>query len=192
MIKDQTKLRILDAACQCFARLGWIGTTTQKIARVAGVNECTLFRHFGSKNQLFSAMVGSYVDVPKEILCPTIMLNASLEKFLFQFAEIYFQTLGNNPDYTRAMLSEMSRLPVEVRHVVVDMVNPLRQQFIAFLELCKKRDEIRREVNSEAVMDAFTGMLLSNIIKPRFSNPAITREEFIGFCVELFLRGLKP
>lgn len=191
MIKDETKLRILNAAYQCFAHLGWVGTTTQEIARVAGVNECTLFRHFGNKNQLFSAMVGFCVDAQKEILCQTIALNASLEEFLSQFAEICFLTLGGNPDYTRTMLSEMTRLPVEMRRMIADLVNPLQQQFIAFLELCKQRGEIRENVNCEAAMDAFTGMILANIVKPRFSNPTITQEEFIRFCVKLFLRGLK-
>src|SRR5277367_2271659 len=47
-----TKKRILAAAELVFARDGFQGATTREIAREAGVNEVTLFRHFSSREQL--------------------------------------------------------------------------------------------------------------------------------------------
>ncbi|MEH2432700.1 MAG: helix-turn-helix domain-containing protein, partial [Nostoc sp.] len=47
-----TRTRLIEAASQIFASLGVQGATTREIARVAGVNEVTLFRHFASKEQL--------------------------------------------------------------------------------------------------------------------------------------------
>jgi AcrR family transcriptional regulator len=44
--------RILGAAARLYARAGYRGTTTRRIATEAGVNEITLFRHFGSKDAL--------------------------------------------------------------------------------------------------------------------------------------------
>ncbi|MEH2385114.1 MAG: helix-turn-helix domain-containing protein, partial [Nostoc sp.] len=44
-----TRTRLIEAASQVFASLGVQGATTREIARVAGVNEVTLFRHFASK-----------------------------------------------------------------------------------------------------------------------------------------------
>lgn len=44
--------QLLDAAVRVFADAGFRGATTRKIAQVAGVNEVTLFRHFGSKEGL--------------------------------------------------------------------------------------------------------------------------------------------
>lgn len=46
--------RILDAAARLFQELGSRGATTRRIAAAAGVNEVTLFRQFGSKQQLLS------------------------------------------------------------------------------------------------------------------------------------------
>jgi len=40
---------------QLFANLGYEATTTQEIARRAGVNEATLFRRYGSKAKLIAA-----------------------------------------------------------------------------------------------------------------------------------------
>jgi AcrR family transcriptional regulator len=47
-VRDQ----LLDAAAQVYAEVGYRGATTRRIAVAAGVNEITLFRHFGSKEVL--------------------------------------------------------------------------------------------------------------------------------------------
>ncbi len=44
--------RILAAAARVYEEAGFRGTTTRRVAHEAGVNEITLFRHFGSKNAL--------------------------------------------------------------------------------------------------------------------------------------------
>ncbi|HEX3244515.1 MAG TPA: helix-turn-helix domain-containing protein [Chloroflexota bacterium] len=47
-IRDQ----LLDAAARIYGEAGYRGATTRRIAEQAGVNEITLFRHFGSKDAL--------------------------------------------------------------------------------------------------------------------------------------------
>jgi AcrR family transcriptional regulator len=49
-----TRERILDAGLRTFAEKGFTGATTKEISMKAGVNEVTLFRHFGSKEALFA------------------------------------------------------------------------------------------------------------------------------------------
>ena len=53
---EETRARILAAARELFERNGTRGTTTREVAERAGVNEATLFRHFGSKRALLDAM----------------------------------------------------------------------------------------------------------------------------------------
>ncbi len=52
---DGTTERILSATCQVYAEAGFRGTTTRRVAQVAGVNEITLFRQFGTKEALIKA-----------------------------------------------------------------------------------------------------------------------------------------
>ena len=49
---------LLSAAARVFARDGLAGATTRAISREAGVNEVTLFRTFGTKEHLITAVVG--------------------------------------------------------------------------------------------------------------------------------------
>ena len=54
---DDTRQRILQAAAQVFAEKGYARATTRALAAAAGVNEVTLFRHFGNKQNLFAAVI---------------------------------------------------------------------------------------------------------------------------------------
>lgn len=57
----ETQEKILSATRQVYAEVGFRGTTTRRIAQVAGVNEVTLFRHFGTKEALVrAALSGNY------------------------------------------------------------------------------------------------------------------------------------
>jgi len=49
--------QILKTAIRLFAQKGFRGTTTREIALAAGVNEVTIFRHFASKQDLYSAIL---------------------------------------------------------------------------------------------------------------------------------------
>lgn len=60
-VRDQ----LLEAAARLYAEAGYRGATTRRIASQAGVNEITLFRHFGSKDVLIReaiARAGSSVE----------------------------------------------------------------------------------------------------------------------------------
>ena len=51
------RVRTLTAARQLFTATGYRGTTTRQICLVAGIAEPTLFRHFGSKAELFETTI---------------------------------------------------------------------------------------------------------------------------------------
>ena len=56
--------RILEAAARVYARHGFRGATTRRIAIEAGVNEVTLFRTFGSKSVLLEAVLTANTGAP--------------------------------------------------------------------------------------------------------------------------------
>lgn len=60
--KDETRNRIMNIALKLFSEQGYTQTTTRQIAAEAGVNELTLFRHFGNKEALFQETTADYVS----------------------------------------------------------------------------------------------------------------------------------
>lgn len=53
---DERRDRILDAALRVFAERGFHGATTRELAKAAGVSEALMFRHFPTKEDLYSAL----------------------------------------------------------------------------------------------------------------------------------------
>src|SRR5262245_35781949 len=53
MRKADRKRQLMQHAKQLFVTLGYVNTTTEKIAQAAGVTEPVLYRHFDSKKTLF-------------------------------------------------------------------------------------------------------------------------------------------
>src|SRR5881398_567809 len=52
---DARRQAVLDTACRVFSRSSYRGATTVEIEREAGISEPILYRHFGSKRDLYLA-----------------------------------------------------------------------------------------------------------------------------------------
>ncbi|MEP6569448.1 MAG: TetR/AcrR family transcriptional regulator [Acidobacteriota bacterium] len=57
MSAEDRKLQILRIAVSLFSQRGFGGTTTREIANAAGVSEAMVFRHFATKQELYSAIL---------------------------------------------------------------------------------------------------------------------------------------
>lgn len=59
---EATRNQILEAALSCFAKHGYDKTSTEAIAKAAGVSQGIIFHHFGTKEGLFSAIVRKGIE----------------------------------------------------------------------------------------------------------------------------------
>ena len=57
MVGEERRLQILRVAMRLFSQHGFVGTTTKEIALAAGVSEAMVFRHFATKQELYSAIL---------------------------------------------------------------------------------------------------------------------------------------
>jgi len=63
---EERRAEVVEAAIKAFAVGGYAGTSTEEIARLAGVSQPYLFRLFGSKQALFMAAVGRCFEHVRE------------------------------------------------------------------------------------------------------------------------------
>jgi AcrR family transcriptional regulator len=102
---EETRLRIMSAARELFAERGSRGTTTREVAERAGVNEATLFRHFGTKQQLLDAMREHYVEATS--MRPMFeALSGPLELQLRTIGINWLTRIRQNQDLIRISLAE--------------------------------------------------------------------------------------
>lgn len=54
---EERRQKIIEAAIDLFSRKGFRGTTTHEIAEGAGISEAMIFKHFATKQNLYSAII---------------------------------------------------------------------------------------------------------------------------------------
>ncbi|WP_218082683.1 TetR/AcrR family transcriptional regulator [Anthocerotibacter panamensis] len=189
----QTRTRILNAALQVFAQAGVQGATTREIARVAGVNEVTLFRHFISKELLLTATIQQVLAVQNEALTRMEEWTQDLYGDLKYYAGLYNQTLEEYEDLVRTFIGEARRRPETTRQVIQQAVQPLRGRLVAYLHQAQQEGRVRSQVNPEAAIDLFTGMLLAGmLLRGAATIPlAYEREHYLESCVDIFVSGIQ-
>lgn len=132
--KEETRLRIMDNALRLFSEKGYYLTTTKEIAKEAGVNEITLFRHFGSKENLFQETTEFYVhsiDLQSEIKRlikqdfqeSIIEISRDYLDFCFQNEKLYkiqMRLKDDEKNFVRLKLSRgfVTELEIYFRHLI--------------------------------------------------------------------------
>lgn len=71
--------QLVEAAITAFARGGYAGTTTDDVARLAGVSQPYVIRLFGTKQQLFITVVGHVSDRIKQRFREAAAVQPDLE-----------------------------------------------------------------------------------------------------------------
>jgi len=67
LTREERRRVIIEAALSLFSRKGFRGTTTKEIAHAAGCSEATLFKHFATKDALYSAILASKVQIEETL-----------------------------------------------------------------------------------------------------------------------------
>lgn len=190
--EEETKQRIIQGAAQVFAQKGYDGATTRAIAEAAGVNEVTLFRHFGNKKNIFMAVIEHFSALPG--------LRTALEG---QITGNYYEdliTLGNH--FLARMLEQRKsilmslctaeRLP-EVREVVAHPPTQQQQMLSGYLRQQIERGTVRDLPNPELAAKMFFGMLFEFAIsRPLYAGTPIEDippEEVVTQLVDIFVHG---
>jgi AcrR family transcriptional regulator len=188
----ETRERILAAATRVFARDGVSGGTTREIARLAGVNEVTLFRSFKSKDELLRQVVlqksRNYVHVFAEAPFAT---PGDLRRTVEAYARVHVRMLRENEEFIRTFYGELNRQPKLCRRLFVQAGKTVRQKFIAYLRAAQKQGLVRADLDTVLAADALTGMLVAGVLRRPLTEPQYSNARFSKSCLELFLKGIE-
>jgi AcrR family transcriptional regulator len=101
--------RLLDAAARVYGEFGFRGATTRRIADEAGVNEITIFRHFGSKETLINEAIRTHAIRPLLPDLPEVPVDPMSE--LTEWCAAVLAHLSDARSLIRRMMSEMEERP---------------------------------------------------------------------------------
>jgi AcrR family transcriptional regulator len=184
--------RLLAAAARIFARDGLTGATTRAIAREAGVNEVTLFRHFQTKDRLLAAVVGQNFG-PDSGPAQTrpIPATANLRADLLAHARRYERLLEENLPLIRAMIGEIHHHSDHERQVFKAILRPLREDLITRLQTARDNRQIRAEARPALLADLFNAMIFTGVLRRASPHvkPDYSAADYLAGAVDLLLPG---
>jgi AcrR family transcriptional regulator len=101
--------QLLEAAARLYAEAGYRGATTRRIAMQAGVNEITLFRHFGSKVALIREAIARAGSSMESQALPDPPRDPSRE--LRDWAKAHIAALRKRRSLIRTCMGESEEHP---------------------------------------------------------------------------------
>ncbi len=147
---ERNKERILQATLELFQVHGIKKTTTNDIARKAGVSPATVYNHFGNKEDLVHATVkyfltGTAADFRK-IVEQDIPYMEKLEQVILYKSEMLGQYQG---EFMQTIISE----DPEIRHIVESVTQTESTPYvIEFYEEGKRQGYINPELSTKTIM----------------------------------------
>jgi len=187
---EDTRLRILAATRELYATKGSRGTTTREVADRAGVNEATLFRHFGTKQQLISAMLDHYAGVTNfpDILQRTRELP-TIEAQLYSLGIASVDAMRRKEDLIRMSMAEEISNP-EGHLCAWRAPHEARRRLCQFFGEKVEGGELQGEPENltRIFMSLFFSLVLARGI---WGDEALSPEPAVTTMVQIFLNGAR-
>ena len=186
----QTRQRIIDATTQLFSEMGIAGTTTRAIAKRAGVNEVTLFRHFGSKDNLAREIMREYGG---QAVAGNLeqLFSGDYAQDMSLIGHLLMSVMTERINIIRMAICEAGKFP-DFQQIIAENPRQLRQMLARYFQ--RQMDaKVIHPGHPEALAQAFLGMFISYTILQGFLSesikPEISSDELVEQVVTVFVRG---
>ncbi|HWQ41026.1 MAG TPA: TetR/AcrR family transcriptional regulator [Desulfosporosinus sp.] len=193
--------KILKAALTVFTEKGYSASTTSEIARVAGIAEGTIFRHFKTKKEILLAtlipLMQNFIGPgAKDSLYDLLMQydNLPIEDVLLLIIEDRQKHLTALWPILRIVMIEANFHP-ELRDVLLNnVVRQVQESMLAFLQQRQSKGELRDDLDvwtmMRTIVGSFAAYLMSRTLFPEREEGKENREE-LKLIVDIFLKGVQ-
>jgi AcrR family transcriptional regulator len=153
--KEQTKLRILQAALQLFKEKGLEGTTTKQISRKAGIAEGTLFNYFETKEDLALYFFQKETDnLIAWFRAEKRLQKAALPEKLFAIIHRQLEYLEPYEEFIGAVFCRSLQPASSLSPLSLDS-QELRLKYLRFIRDLLAEAEARREIPRVGELGAY-------------------------------------
>lgn len=200
MAGEERRLQILLVAISLFARKGFRGTTTKEIAQAAGVSEAMVFRHFATKEELYSAILDHKACAGGNLdLCDGDAVSAAIhrrdDRAVFEGLAL---ALLQHHEHDTEFLGLLTYAALE-GHQLAQMfwernVLQVYEQLGAYIRE-RQREGALRQIEPRIVVRAFLGMVIHHSLNNSLWDPTrrlldISNEEAAREFTSLLLSGI--
>lgn len=194
--QTEKQRKIVEAAISAFALKGYSNTSTAEIAKMAGVAEGTIFKHFGTKENLLLSIIIPFIkdfspqmadEIFEEVMKDE---NLTFEKVLRNLLENRINFILDNREIFMVFIKEMVYKEELRNELLPHVINEVSKRLTRVIETFQKRGELIDKPVSEIAK--FLGTSLAGFFISRFvvlNVPAVSEEEMEEF-IQFILNGI--
>jgi AcrR family transcriptional regulator len=152
--------QILEAALDVLAQQGYVGATTRQIAAAAGINEVTLFRRFGSKQNVLKIAIEQEAVA---FAAAGIEYSGDVTADLLRVVRFYQQIVHERGPVIMVLMTEVPRHQ-DLRELMQTPM-AIMANIIALIERYQTEGVLIREPPLQAFTALVGGLLLAGILQ---------------------------
>lgn len=169
--------RILETSIDLFAKNGYANTSTSEIAKIAGVAEGTIFKHFGTKENLLLSSILPFIS---NYILPEMIMNLNdteikdtypnFRSFIHDIVYERFSFMSENYKVAHIFLAEIFYRE-ELR---VQIVNSLRSKVLDNLDKILnyfKSENMIKNVSNELIIRTILSNICGYVVLKYIFNP---------------------
>lgn len=188
---DETSQRIIDATMSLVRDKGYVASTTKEIAKLAGVNECTIFRKFSSKKDIVLKGIeqekwrGNFTSKVLENI--TWDLQADLEMFMTEYMNHI------TPDFVKLSIGlRAPQIYEETEPLIMQIPQIFISSLISYFEQMAMRGKIPYVDFKGLAMIIFSSTFGYTFLNASFSGKLTKMEKkyYIREAVKIFISGI--
>ena len=188
--KRATRHRLLESAAAEFARAGLQRASVDEISLAAGLAKGTVYNYFGSKEELFLAVVEEACARAADGGAP---VEASTRERLLATLRAFVGWAREHEAFARVLVRECLMGTPELYPRVIAAEAPYVDELTAILTVGAERGEVRRDTPAEALALALAGLADLALVRYWASGASTpTLDEIPELVVSLFLDGAGP
>ena len=188
---EDTRQRIITAALQLFGQVGYTRAATRLIAENAGVNEVTLFRHFGSKKNLLMACMETF-NAGGFAATFEAGLSGDYSSDIAHMARLQSKNTLENLDVLRLLLSDTRNVP-ELQEAMRRGGSGNMAIVAAYFQRQIEAGVVCPGLPAEVLASAFDSLFSTPVIFANLFNdgeaPILPDDRSLQALVDLFVRG---
>lgn len=192
--KEERPQEITEAAFATFAEKGYAGTRVEEVAKRAGVSKGLLYLYFKTKEELFKAVVKSFV-VPKLNALVVNIEEGDLtaEQFLRGPFLEFARAIPGSPIgmIIRLLIAEGPKHPDLLQFYWDNVVSRGLAAIEALIEKGIQAGEFRRTPVTEQPLLFIMPVVFSVIFRLLFQKQGVETDKLIGTQIELLIEQMK-
>ncbi|MGO4889229.1 TetR/AcrR family transcriptional regulator [Anaerobacillus sp. MEB173] len=197
-LTDKQK-KILESAIEAFSKKGYAATSTNEIAKMAGVAEGTIFRHYKTKKELLSAIVSPLLT---KMVAPFILKEFkkdvfdkeynSYSDFLRKLIENRLTFAKRNSPLLKILIQEMAFQPEfkkTFQTIFMEHIYPLFKNVIKHF---KEKGELK-DLPEDTIIRLTISTIVSTIITRIIilNDSQVDEEQYVSDTIQFIMSGVR-